>query len=60
MNNEYASKNSSSSIQAAADKVAQVLAETGATYQEVDVIFALSKTRMVITASANRSETYSE
>lgn len=43
-------------IKKTAEKVAQVLAEAGATYGEVEAIFAASKQLMVITAALDSSD----
>lgn len=57
MNTDYRNRDSSiTRIKKTAEKVAQVLAEAGATYGEVDAIFAASEQLMVITAALDPSE----
>lgn len=52
MSADYRNRDSSiTRIKKTAEKVAQVLAEAGATYGEVEAIFSASKQLMVITAA---------
>lgn len=57
MNTDCRNRDSSiARIKKTAEKVAQVLAEAGATYGEVEAIFSASKQLMVITATVDPSE----
>ena len=47
-------------IRRAAAYVAQVLAEAGATYEDVDYIFAYAKRQLKVTASLDQTEPCSE
>lgn len=57
MNTDRRNRDSSiTRIKKTAEKVAQVLAEAGATYGEVEVIFSASKQLMVITTTVDPSK----